>query len=156
MVKMGREGKKAGEGESKYKRTISFTHDIFWTWQLHPISSYYPVCRQLIVPSMSDIPTYNMTQLTAMSHLILFSSLPLTCCPVDAQCSNVPNVRCDVVNLAECPSHGHQPPSTVEQLRAAVLDAWEQLPTEDIDGHIWKMGDHVEAVLAAKGGHTAF
>ena len=46
--------------------------------------------------------------------------------------------------------------STVEQLRAAVLDAWEQLPTEDIDGHIWKMGDHVEAVLAAKGGHTAF
>ena len=47
-------------------------------------------------------------------------------------------------------------PSTVEQLRAAVLDAWEQLPTEDIDGHIWKMGDRVEAVLAAKGGHTAF
>jgi hypothetical protein len=47
-------------------------------------------------------------------------------------------------------------PSTVEQLRAAVLNAWEQLPMEKIDGHIQKMGDCVEAVLKAKGGHTAF
>ena len=46
--------------------------------------------------------------------------------------------------------------NTIEQLRAAVLNAWEQLPMEQIDGHIWKMGDHVEAILKAKGGHTAF
>jgi hypothetical protein len=25
-----------------------------------------------------------------------------------------------------------------------------------IDGHIWKMGDCVEAVFKAKGGHTVF
>jgi hypothetical protein len=46
------------------------------------------------------------------------------------------------------------PPNTVEQLRAAVLDAWEQLAMEHIDNHIQKMGDHVEAVLKAKGSHT--
>ena len=48
------------------------------------------------------------------------------------------------------------PPNTVKQLRAAVLDAWEQLPMEQINGHVWKMGDRVEAILKAKGGHTAF
>jgi len=42
------------------------------------------------------------------------------------------------------------------ELKAAVLDAWEQLPLEHIDGHIRKMGDRVEAVLKAKGGHTKF
>jgi transposase len=52
--------------------------------------------------------------------------------------------------------HLTHPPSTVEQLRAVVLDAWEHLPMEKIDGHIQKMGDRVEAVLKAKGGHTVF
>jgi hypothetical protein len=46
--------------------------------------------------------------------------------------------------------------STVEQLRAVVINAWEQLPMEQIDGHTWKMGDCIEAVLKAKGGHTTF
>lgn len=27
---------------------------------------------------------------------------------------------------------------------------------EQIDGHIWKMGDHVEAILKPKGGHITF
>jgi hypothetical protein len=48
------------------------------------------------------------------------------------------------------------PPSTVEQLRTAVLNAWEQLLMEQINGHIWKMGNCVEAILKAKGGHTTF
>jgi len=52
--------------------------------------------------------------------------------------------------------HLTHPPSTVMELKAAVLDAWEQLPLEHIDGHIRKMGDRVEAVLKAKGGHTKF
>ena len=52
--------------------------------------------------------------------------------------------------------HLTHPPSTITKLKAVVLDAWEQLSLEQIDGHIQRMGDHVEAVLEAKGGHTKF
>lgn len=45
---------------------------------------------------------------------------------------------------------------TVEELAAVVLDAWDQLDVKDIDKHILSYPDHVEAVLAAKGGHTWF
>jgi transposase len=60
------------------------------------------------------------------------------------------------LNLKNILHHLVHPPNTVEQLRAAVLDAWEQLPMEHIDNHIQKMGDRVEAVLKAKGSHTTF
>ena len=52
--------------------------------------------------------------------------------------------------------HITHPPSTITELKAVVLDAWEQLSLEQIDGHIQRMGDRVEAVLEAKGGHTKF
>lgn len=48
------------------------------------------------------------------------------------------------------------PPNTTEQLIAAVSDAWEVLALADVDKHINRMSDRVEAVLAAKGGHTRF
>lgn len=48
------------------------------------------------------------------------------------------------------------PPNTLQQLKSAVLQIWEELPIEDIDKHIRRMPDRVEAVLAAKGGHTKF
>jgi len=47
-------------------------------------------------------------------------------------------------------------PTTVPKLIKAVQDAWEKLPILDIDKHIKTMPDHVQAVLAAKGGHTQF
>jgi transposase len=52
--------------------------------------------------------------------------------------------------------HLTHPPNTVEQLQAAVLAAWEQLPIDSVNRHIEKMGDRVNAVLAVKGGHTSF
>ncbi|KAJ3509185.1 hypothetical protein NLJ89_g5358 [Agrocybe chaxingu] len=48
------------------------------------------------------------------------------------------------------------PPTTVETLRAAVFRAWEEIPLETINRHIGNMGHRVEAVLAARGGHTRF
>ena len=47
-------------------------------------------------------------------------------------------------------------PTTVQELRAAILSVWDTLPIEDVDKHINRMHDHVEAILAAKGGHTRF
>ena len=47
-------------------------------------------------------------------------------------------------------------PTTVPKLIKAVQDAWEKLPIADIDKHIKTMPDRVQAVLAAKGGHTHF
>lgn len=48
------------------------------------------------------------------------------------------------------------PPSTVEALKEAVLHAWDELSVAHVDKHISGMHDRVEAILAAKGGHTNF
>ena len=47
-------------------------------------------------------------------------------------------------------------PNTVPKLIKAVWDAWEQLPISDLDKHIDTMPDHVQAILAVKGGYTQF
>ena len=47
-------------------------------------------------------------------------------------------------------------PNTIQELRAAILSVWDTLPIEDVDKHINRMPDRVEAILAAKGGHTRF
>ncbi|KIJ98565.1 hypothetical protein K443DRAFT_65795, partial [Laccaria amethystina LaAM-08-1] len=47
-------------------------------------------------------------------------------------------------------------PTTIQGLRAAILSVWDTLPIEDVDKHINRMHDRVEAILAAKGGHTRF
>jgi transposase len=57
----------------------------------------------------------------------------------------------------KCILHGQWHTSTtIEQLKTAVLTAWEEISVETINKHISKMPDHVSAVLAAKGGHTQF
>jgi transposase len=47
-------------------------------------------------------------------------------------------------------------PNTVEQLRAAILKAWDELDIQDIDKYVKGMPKRVLAVLAAKGGHTRY
>jgi transposase len=48
------------------------------------------------------------------------------------------------------------PPTTAEELQAAILNAWEALSMEDIDKYVRSMPDRVRAVTAAKGGHTRY
>lgn len=48
------------------------------------------------------------------------------------------------------------PPTTLATLSAAVHAVWNALPIEDVDKYVNRMGDIVEAVLKAKGGHTKF
>lgn len=47
-------------------------------------------------------------------------------------------------------------PSNIEQLKAAVYDAWDSLDIQDIDKHILGMCDRVTAVRKANGGHTRY
>ena len=61
----------------------------------------------------------------------------------------------DLKNILRC-LKDPRAPSTVEKLKSAVLTAWDQLSNDSIDSHILKMGNRVEAILAAKGGHTCF
>jgi hypothetical protein len=49
-----------------------------------------------------------------------------------------------------------KPPNTVEQLQAAIFTAWEDLAIKDVNKHVNRMSDRVEAVAKAKGGHTRF
>lgn len=48
------------------------------------------------------------------------------------------------------------PPTSVDKLCDAVRGAWDSLPISDIDKHIDTMQERVQAILAAKGGHTRF
>jgi transposase len=41
------------------------------------------------------------------------------------------------------------PPSTLDGLKSAVLHVWDELPFEDVNKHINRMPDHVQAVLQA-------
>ena len=47
-------------------------------------------------------------------------------------------------------------PSNVEELKVAAQEAWEQITVEEIDVHVRSMGDRVQVVLNAKGGHTRY
>jgi len=47
-------------------------------------------------------------------------------------------------------------PSSIGELKAAAFEAWDQITEADIDGYVNHMGDRVEAVLKAKGGHTMY
>jgi len=48
------------------------------------------------------------------------------------------------------------PPTTTDTLKAAVLAAWNSLDVATINKHVDGMQARVEAILAAKGGHTSF
>lgn len=48
------------------------------------------------------------------------------------------------------------PPTTLEGLKSAIQTAWDEMPIEDINKHIRRMPDRVEAIVRAKGGHTRF
>ncbi|KAJ3500323.1 hypothetical protein NMY22_g19293 [Coprinellus aureogranulatus] len=48
------------------------------------------------------------------------------------------------------------PPTTIDSLKKAVHDAWDSLPRETIDRHIYSMAARVCAVIAAYGGHTPY
>ena len=48
------------------------------------------------------------------------------------------------------------PPNTVNQLKDVIRTVWDEIPIEDINKHIRKMPERVEAVSKARGGHTRF
>jgi transposase len=47
-------------------------------------------------------------------------------------------------------------PTSIEELKTAVFEAWESLRQEDIDRYILSMPKRVQAVLKAKGGNTQY
>ena len=52
--------------------------------------------------------------------------------------------------------HHPHPPTSVEELKAAVHAAWEKLDIADVDKHILHMPNRVAAIFQARGGHTHF
>jgi hypothetical protein len=47
-------------------------------------------------------------------------------------------------------------PTSLNELKTAVREAWDQVTEKNINKHVKHMQDHVLAVLAAKGGHTKY
>jgi transposase len=52
-------------------------------------------------------------------------------------------------------ARSHHPTST-EELKTAIHEAWTQITPQDINAHVKHMGDRVKAVMHAKGGHTKY
>ncbi len=48
------------------------------------------------------------------------------------------------------------PPTTVEELKQAIHEAWDQLDIRNVNKYIGTMPERVSAVLAAKGRNTKF
>ena len=47
-------------------------------------------------------------------------------------------------------------PTTLEELKEAVKEAWDQVSIAKVNKYVWSMEDWVRAVIKAKGGHTPF
>ena len=47
-------------------------------------------------------------------------------------------------------------PTNINELKMAVLQAWEKLSVVDIDKYIMTMPERITAVLASHGGHTRY
>jgi Transposase/DDE superfamily endonuclease len=47
-------------------------------------------------------------------------------------------------------------PTTLEELKEAVKEAWDQVPIAKVNKYVLSMEDRVRAVIKAKGGHTPF
>jgi hypothetical protein len=47
-------------------------------------------------------------------------------------------------------------PTSLEELKAAIHEAWAEIPQEFIDRQICSMPDCIQPVLHAKGGHTKY
>ena len=52
--------------------------------------------------------------------------------------------------------HRKHPPSSTEELRTAVKEAWDQITDVDVEKHTHTMPERVKAVLDAHGGHTKY
>jgi hypothetical protein len=48
------------------------------------------------------------------------------------------------------------PPISLDELKSAVREAWDQITEWDIHAHVKHMKDRVLAVLAVNGGHTKY
>ena len=48
------------------------------------------------------------------------------------------------------------PPKRLDELKAAVQDACDQITEEDIEAHVKHIKDRVSAGLKANGGHTKY
>jgi DDE superfamily endonuclease len=59
----------------------------------------------------------------------------------------------ELKKIIRCRPH---PPTTVEELKAAVHAAWEELDVSDVDKHVLRMPERVTAILEAREGHTRF
>ena len=48
------------------------------------------------------------------------------------------------------------PPSSLSELKAAIIDAWEQIRMEHINNYILSVPHHAQAIIDAKGGPTRY
>lgn len=47
-------------------------------------------------------------------------------------------------------------PTTLDELKVAVYEAWDDILVQDIDKYVNTMEARVQAVLVARGGHTHY
>jgi len=47
-------------------------------------------------------------------------------------------------------------PTTLDELKITVSEAWDEIPLEEVDKHIATMNERIQAVMAADRGHTKY
>ena len=119
------------------------------------------VLRDFFVEMKSEKPQLKFQQDNAPSHRSKFtmkwfkeSSIPLLFRPPSS--ANISPIEPGWHKLKKALWALLHLPTTIQELCAAILSVWDMLPIEDVDKHINRIHDCVEAILATKGGHTRF
>jgi transposase len=93
---------------------------------------------------------------TAKTTLKWFASHNITLFPHPPSSPDLNPIECVWRDLKKHVRARQHPPTSTEELIAAVKEAWNVIPVKDIDRYIKRMDEVVAAVVKAKGGHTRY
>jgi hypothetical protein len=103
--------------------------------------------RGMVVFQQDRAPSHHMKSTLAwVNHnginIFLHPSSSPAMSPIELLWGRLKSIICSCPHL----------PTSVNELKVATQETWDQITEKEIDAHVKLMGDRVKAVLAAKGG----
>lgn len=117
------------------------------------------VTRPVVIPFMNTIPNGVFQQDNARPHTAVITRVALQHVPIMPWPARSPDLSAieHVWDAMGRRIHAHaRPAATVAQLTEQVLQAWREIPQQDIRNLYASMPTRVQQCIAARGGHTGY
>lgn len=117
------------------------------------------VIRPVVIPFMNTIPNGVFQQDNARPHTAVITRVALQHVPIMPWPARSPDLSAieHVWDAMGRRIHAHaRPAATVAQLTEQVLQAWREIPQQDIRNLYASMPTRVQQCIAARGGHTGY